>query len=52
MDKLSRKRIKELQEKINADIKLPQKPSEKPVKLNTSFENAVKQLGRKPSKKK
>lgn len=52
MGKLSLKRIKELQKQISSDSDKPNKPSEKPLKLNTSFENAIKQLSKNPHNKK
>jgi hypothetical protein len=51
-DKPSINQIKALQQQINADAQLPPKPSEKPVKLNMSFETAVRQLGNTPPVKK
>jgi hypothetical protein len=50
--KLSKKQIKALQYQINADAQLPPKPSGKPVKLNMSFEAAVRHLGNTPNIKK
>jgi hypothetical protein len=52
MKKLSRKNIKALQEQIIADEKSRPKPSDKPLKLDISFENAVKLLGRSHFRKK
>lgn len=43
--------IKRLERQIAHDQSQPVKPSEKRVKLNTTFDNAVKQLSQKPLKR-
>jgi hypothetical protein len=52
MPKPSPRQIKALEAEIIANDQLPPKPSEKRLKLNTTFENAVKQLGNTPPVKK
>jgi hypothetical protein len=50
-DKPSQKQIKALERQIKADDKIKPKPSEKPLKINTSFKNAVKELSKSKIKK-
>jgi hypothetical protein len=51
-EKLSKKQIEALARQIKHDQAQPLKPAEKRLKINTSFKNAVKQMGRTPPPKK